>query len=113
MENFFSRRLGYVSLRKVELEAPPRKTLLAVHLDKPIIKTGFPKNLTAAVNHTASFECPLVDEVQHSIIWIKVDEHDPSEEIAPKGVLIKVSPMNFPVDFLLKQTYLLSYSVGV
>ncbi|XP_032663228.1 fibroblast growth factor receptor homolog 1-like isoform X2 [Odontomachus brunneus] len=57
---------------------------------KPYINEDFPKNVTALVNSTASFRCPIVSDLEPFIQWFKVDEYpDDDQEDTPKGTLLQ------------------------
>lgn len=39
----------------------------------PIIRDGFPKNVTAIQNSTLAFECPLISDLGAHVQWTKVN----------------------------------------
>ncbi|XP_070149277.1 fibroblast growth factor receptor homolog 1 isoform X2 [Polyergus mexicanus] len=52
---------------------------------KPYINEDFPKNVTALVNSTAIFRCPIVSDLEPYIKWVKVAEYPGDQEDSPKG----------------------------
>ncbi|XP_029669141.1 fibroblast growth factor receptor homolog 1-like isoform X2 [Formica exsecta] len=52
---------------------------------KPYINEDFPKNVTALVNSTATFRCPIVSDLEPYIKWVKVAEYPGDQEDSPKG----------------------------
>jgi len=59
---------------------------------KPYINEDFPKNVTALVNSTATFRCPIVSDLEPYIQWVKVAEYPGDQEDSPKGTLLQVQP---------------------
>ncbi|TGZ49373.1 Fibroblast growth factor receptor [Temnothorax longispinosus] len=61
---------------------------------KPYINEDYPKNVTALVNSTATFRCPIVSDLEPYIEWYKVAEYPGDQEDSPKakGTLIQVQP---------------------
>ena len=59
---------------------------------KPYINEDFPKNVTALINHTAIFRCPIVSDLEPYIQWVKVAEYPGNQEDSPKGILLQVQP---------------------
>ncbi|XP_050462959.1 fibroblast growth factor receptor homolog 1 isoform X2 [Cataglyphis hispanica] len=56
---------------------------------KPYINEDFPKNVTALVNSTATFRCPIVSDLEPYIKWVKVAEYPGDQEDSPKGILLQ------------------------
>ncbi|XP_034948257.1 fibroblast growth factor receptor homolog 1 isoform X2 [Chelonus insularis] len=56
---------------------------------KPYINEGFPKNITALINSTVSFRCPIVSDLEPYIEWMKVDKYLDNQEDSPKGEVIQ------------------------
>ncbi|XP_077276688.1 fibroblast growth factor receptor homolog 1 isoform X2 [Temnothorax americanus] len=58
---------------------------------KPYINEDYPKNVTALVNSTATFRCPIVSDLEPYIEWYKVAEYPGDQEDSPKakGTLIQ------------------------
>ncbi|XP_018365757.1 PREDICTED: fibroblast growth factor receptor homolog 1-like isoform X2 [Trachymyrmex cornetzi] len=50
---------------------------------KPYINEDFPKNVTALVNSTAIFRCPIVSDLEPFIQWIKVAKNPGDQEDSP------------------------------
>ncbi|EFN76272.1 Fibroblast growth factor receptor-like protein 1 [Harpegnathos saltator] len=57
---------------------------------KPYINEDFPKNVTALVNSTAIFRCPIVSDLEPFIEWKKLYEYPRDEEHRPEGTSLKV-----------------------
>ncbi|XP_018351954.1 PREDICTED: fibroblast growth factor receptor homolog 1-like isoform X2 [Trachymyrmex septentrionalis] len=58
---------------------------------KPYINVDFPKNVTALVNSTAIFRCPIVSDLEPFIQWIKVAKNpDDQEDSPPNGTVLQV-----------------------
>ncbi|XP_014481673.1 PREDICTED: fibroblast growth factor receptor homolog 1-like isoform X2 [Dinoponera quadriceps] len=51
---------------------------------KPYINVDFPKNVTALVNSTAVFRCPIVSDLEPFIQWMKVPDYPGDQEEVPK-----------------------------
>ncbi|CAL7937732.1 unnamed protein product [Xylocopa violacea] len=56
---------------------------------KPYINVDFPKNVTAVVNSTVTFKCPIVSDLEPYMEWVKVVEYPVGQEKAPKGILLQ------------------------
>lgn len=61
---------------------------------KPYINMDFPKNVTALINSTVTFRCPIVSDLEPYIEWLKVNEY-PGEKDTPKGKLLQVQRLYF------------------
>lgn len=57
---------------------------------KPYINVGFPKNVTAVVDSTVTFSCPIVSDLEPYIQWVRVAEYPDNEEGSPNGTLLQV-----------------------
>lgn len=57
---------------------------------KPYINVDFPKNVTAVVNSTVTFKCPIVSDLEPYIQWLKVVEYPGDQENSPTGILLQV-----------------------
>ncbi|KAG5311093.1 FGFR1 factor, partial [Acromyrmex insinuator] len=58
---------------------------------KPYINEDFPKNVTALVNSTAIFRCPIVSDLEPFIQWIKVAKNPGDQEDSPpNGTVLQV-----------------------
>ncbi|KAF7382291.1 hypothetical protein HZH68_015210 [Vespula germanica] len=60
---------------------------------KPYINEDFPKNVTALVNSSVTFKCPIVSDLEPYIQWVKVAEYPGDQEDTPKGTLLQVQPL--------------------
>ncbi|KAL2730857.1 fibroblast growth factor receptor 1-like isoform X1 [Vespula squamosa] len=56
---------------------------------KPYINEDFPKNVTALVNSSVTFKCPIVSDLEPYIQWVKVAEYPGDQEDTPKGTLLQ------------------------
>ncbi|XP_011874202.1 PREDICTED: fibroblast growth factor receptor homolog 1-like isoform X2 [Vollenhovia emeryi] len=56
---------------------------------KPYINVDFPKNVTALVNSTATFRCPILSDLEPYIQWVKIAEYPGDQEDIPKGTLLQ------------------------
>ncbi|KAG5328019.1 FGFR1 factor, partial [Acromyrmex charruanus] len=60
---------------------------------KPYINEDFPKNVTALVNSTAIFRCPIVSDLEPFIQWIKVAKNPGDQEDSPpNGTVLQTVP---------------------
>lgn len=57
---------------------------------KPYIKEDFPKNVTALVNSTVTFKCPIMSDLEPFIQWLKLAEYPGDEKEMPNGTLVQV-----------------------
>lgn len=57
---------------------------------KPYINVDFPKNVTAVMNSTVTFKCPIVSDLEPFIQWVKVVEYPGDQENSPNGTLLQV-----------------------
>lgn len=62
---------------------------------KPYIKEEFPKNVTAVVNSTVTFKCPIVSDLEPYMQWLKVAEYPGDKEKSPKGILVQVQATRY------------------
>ncbi|XP_033299941.1 fibroblast growth factor receptor homolog 1-like isoform X2 [Bombus bifarius] len=63
---------------------------------KPYINVDFPKNVTAAVNSTVTFKCPIVSDLEPYIQWLKVVEYPGDQENSPTGILLQAEGADNP-----------------
>ncbi|KAF3420845.1 hypothetical protein E2986_02606 [Frieseomelitta varia] len=56
---------------------------------KPYINVDFPKNVTAVMNSTVTFKCPIVSDLEPYIQWLKVVEYPGDQENSPTGILLQ------------------------
>ncbi|XP_076295865.1 fibroblast growth factor receptor homolog 1 isoform X2 [Lasioglossum baleicum] len=56
---------------------------------KPYIKEDFPKNMTALVNSTVIFKCPIMSDLEPFIQWLKTAEYPGNEKNVPNGTLVQ------------------------
>ncbi|KAL0134594.1 hypothetical protein PUN28_001414 [Cardiocondyla obscurior] len=68
---------------------------------KPYINEDFPKNVTALVNSTAIFRCPIVSDLEPYIQWVKVAEYPGDQEDSPKGTLLQSGMAENPEELKL------------
>lgn len=48
--------------------------------------------MTALVNSTVTFRCPIVSDLEPYIQWVKVAEYPGDQEDSPKGTVLQVQP---------------------
>ncbi|XP_043790559.1 fibroblast growth factor receptor homolog 1-like isoform X2 [Apis laboriosa] len=63
---------------------------------KPYINVDFPKNVTAVVNSTVTFKCPIVSDLEPYIQWLKVVEYPGDQENSPTGILLQAEGAENP-----------------
>ncbi|XP_012153433.1 fibroblast growth factor receptor homolog 1 isoform X2 [Megachile rotundata] len=63
---------------------------------KPYINEDFPKNVTAVVNSTVTFKCPIVSDLEPYIQWLKVVEYPGDQENSPNGILLQAEGTENP-----------------
>ncbi|XP_066599308.1 fibroblast growth factor receptor homolog 1-like isoform X2 [Prorops nasuta] len=63
---------------------------------KPYIKEDFPKNVTALVNSTVQFDCPLLSDLEPYIQWLKVAEYPEDREELPNGTVLQAGKDLYP-----------------
>ncbi|XP_026301103.1 fibroblast growth factor receptor homolog 1 isoform X2 [Apis mellifera] len=63
---------------------------------KPYINVDFPKNVTAVVNSTVAFKCPIVSDLEPYIQWLKVVEYPGDQENSPTGILLQAEGAENP-----------------
>ncbi|XP_043269981.1 fibroblast growth factor receptor homolog 1-like isoform X2 [Venturia canescens] len=56
---------------------------------KPYINEGFPKNVTALINTTVTFRCPIISDLEPYMQWVKVAEYPDDAEGPPNGTLLQ------------------------
>lgn len=54
--------------------------------------------MTALINSTAIFRCPIVSDLEPYIQWVKVAEYPGDQEDSPKGTLLQVQPQFIAVE---------------
>ncbi len=59
---------------------------------RPVLKEGYPKNITALENSTVTFDCPIISDLEPHIMWAKFRASNGSSKI-PNNV------HKFPVKF--------------
>ncbi|KAI4479638.1 hypothetical protein M0804_011035 [Polistes exclamans] len=68
---------------------------------KPYINEDFPKNVTALVNSSVTFRCPIVADLEPYIQWVKVAEYPGDQEDTPKGTLLQAGIVENPEELKL------------
>ncbi|XP_043526639.1 fibroblast growth factor receptor homolog 1-like isoform X2 [Frieseomelitta varia] len=63
---------------------------------KPYINVDFPKNVTAVMNSTVTFKCPIVSDLEPYIQWLKVVEYPGDQENSPTGILLQAEGAENP-----------------
>lgn len=73
----------------------------------PIIRDGFPKNVTAIVNTTLAFECPLISDLGAHVQWTKVNA---SSQVSNSSFTNNVSKLEVSVTRTHASTQLYLFS---